>query len=186
MGLAKARIYSVEPSDKAKLIITVQFNPESYSLTRTVDYSQEGSIQKASDKITQFIKCNAYTFSVELVFDTSQDGKKSDVRSKIKPLLQCVYSKTEKNSSGKVINLIVPKRFRFAWGTFCFTGYINSLTENYTMFHSNGMPARAKVTISAVGQVEEISYDASSEVEEKDMSKSLISQEKAGNPRKNQ
>ncbi|WP_054741109.1 CIS tube protein [Cellulosilyticum ruminicola] len=185
MGLAKARIYSVDASDKAKLIITVQFNPESYSLTRTVNYRGKGAIQKGTYDVTQFVNCNDYTFNVELLFDTSTDPKKEDVRRKIKPLLQCVYLKNEKNSEGKVINLIEPKKFRFAWGTFCFTGFIESLNENYTMFHSNGMPARARVTISATGQVGEIKYDASSEVEEKNMTSHLMSQSKVGNPRKN-
>lgn len=178
MGLSKAKISSLDEKGKTTQLMSVQFNPDTYSLTRNISYSKEQMIQKDVTKAPQFIKSDPYSFSVDLLFDTSRSEKKEGVRSQIKLFKACIYAEDNNKK-------VIPKQFRFAWGTFCFKGVITSFSESYTMFHSNGEPARVKVSISATGDTEEIKYDSSSEVDEEDMSGKMVTSNtvKAGNPR---
>jgi len=144
VGLEKAVISKKGKSSK-ETVMKVQFNPETYSLSRNVEYQETIPIgRSAQEGKLQFKKNNFYEFSVTLIFDTYET--KADVRAQIKKLNVFI----EKDKSTKLPNTLI-----FAWGTFTFSGVLQSMSETYTMFHEDGNPIRAKVELKMKGLIED-------------------------------
>lgn len=143
-GLEKA-VISKKGKSSTETVLKVQFNPETYSINKSSEYSETIPIGKsAHEGKMQFKKNSFYDFSVTLIFDTYET--KADVRAQIKKLNVFL----EKDSSTKLPSIIV-----FAWGTFTFSGYLQSMNETYTMFYENGTPIRAKVELKIKGLIED-------------------------------
>lgn len=126
--------------------IHVQFNPTSLRIQRTND-SSGGATTRAQRR--QRANEGHATLSLDLEFDTAEGGpggQQLDVRT----LTQQVRQFAEPPSGGKAT--AAPPRMRFEWGTFRFDGIVSSLTEEIDYFAPDGMPLRAKVSLSITGQ----------------------------------
>jgi len=141
----------LDKSNRAKLIIhkkdntkeefDVDFNPDKYSIKKSNKFVSH-SIPGTNFPQIQFISGEAETMSVELFFDTytNTDSLKKDVRveftNKISKML-----KIDKD-------LHAPPVCEFLWGSVSFTGIIENIDINFTMFNEEGVPLRATVTLS--------------------------------------
>lgn len=150
MAIEKATITPLTESgglDTARRI-TVQFNPETLRISRRRFGStgvQGSNPDRARQASAQQITGHGATMSVELLFDTSQE-KDQDVM-KITGKIAALVGSGEPGSTAAA-------RVRFQWGSFIFTGVIESMDETIDLFSESGFPLRSTVTLSlAEGQV---------------------------------
>jgi nucleoid-associated protein YgaU len=122
--------------------VTVQFNPEEYSLDRSTNFAQL-AVPGLSAPLVQFIAGNAQTAEMELLVDTTEaspaDGPDSDVRK----LVTDITSLMDINP-----DLHAPPPVVFAWGNLTFTCVLTRVQQRYVMFRPDGKPVRARLTVS--------------------------------------
>jgi len=136
-SLVKAYISVRDPDpknkDKETDKIEVQFNPEKYSLEKATQWEEKG-------KILQFAGINRKSFTIDLFFDTFEQGTPvTTLTNKIAKLTE----RTAKYNTKKVPPLAV-----FCWGPFVFRGIVEKVTQNFVLFLSTGEPVRALLNVT--------------------------------------
>ncbi|HJQ02646.1 MAG TPA: hypothetical protein VJ851_13685 [Jatrophihabitans sp.] len=153
---AKAKLYKLTETptgsaDKPPKVsvsgaaIPVQFNPSSLKLDRTNDTS--GGATTRAQRRNRPNEGHA-TLSLDLEFDTAEggpDGQPLDVRKKTADVRQFAEPSKD-NPKG------APPRIRFEWGTFRFDGIVSRLGEEIDYFSADGLPLRAKLSLTITGQ----------------------------------
>ncbi len=132
-------------SPKQGKAVPVQFNPTSLRITLT---SQTQSPRTPTGPAAQATGANA-TLSLDLHFDTADEGTTdapADVRKKTQQVAVYLTPGIEKGKKSS------PPRVRFQWGKFILDGVMTSMTEDLDYFSAEGVPLRAKVSISIEGQ----------------------------------
>ena len=145
MELQKAIIAELD-GDSEKDSFPVQFNPTTLRLALT-NRVEGGDSQ--GKQVRQHIGASSTTLSLDLIFDTADEGTTENprsVRDKTKKLERFLVSK----GKGKQEN--APPRIRFTWGDLIVEGVVESLTIDFDHFAPNGVPLRAKVPLSIKGQ----------------------------------
>lgn len=137
--LKKAVVYrldeNLDPIEGSE--IPVLFNPTEYSVDRSVTYADQ-SIPGFSNPLTQFVSGDAETLTMDLFFDTSEEG--TDVRDHLAPFEELLVVDGD---------LHAPPVCRFAWGSFVdFTCVLQKATRQFTMFLPDGMPVRARANVT--------------------------------------
>lgn len=154
-SLERAKIYVLDNSETGsftkdsvagKTHIDVCFNPKEYALDKSVEWDSEKSFSDAA--APEFKKPSAMTLSVTLQFDSYEE--RVSVRDKwvrqlegmtmMKAPLTSKSSDTDKKNNR-------PPTILFVWGAFVFQGVIESLSQKYTMFLSDGTPVRAECAL---------------------------------------
>ncbi|WP_130861745.1 CIS tube protein [Bacilliculturomica massiliensis] len=134
------------------LPLYVQFNPESYSISETVEYNQV-SAQGTNSDVTQYVGSVKSVASLSFYFDTDSVLATSVSQSKI---ATDVSALTVKFSALLKVdgNLHRPPCVTFSWGSISITGVVVKVDTSFTMFDKKGVPVRAKVdcTLLSVGQ----------------------------------
>lgn len=132
-------------ADKTAQAIEVQFNPEKLDITLSNSFKES-----SGDSPTQLVDKATAKLKLELQFDTTDTGL--DVRQKtdkvagfLRPL-----STTMEVENGEP--LPPPKVVEFDWGAILFQGYMDSYSETLEFFSHDGVPLRAKVSISLTQQ----------------------------------
>ena len=138
-GLEKATLKEL-PDGKE---IAVQFNPASLKLT--LSNTVEGG--KARNRVTrQYLGSSSTDLSFDLVFDTADEiqegGKARSVREKTALVEKFLLPK------GKGKNKKAPPRVHFHWGDLIIEGVISNLTIETDLFSADGIPLRAKMSVS--------------------------------------
>jgi hypothetical protein len=149
------------PIDTAK--IELDFNPE--TLTLKVSNTLEDVPGRKGRQRKQFVGSSSSTLTFDAYFDStrpknlpgeepeSDEPEQLDVRRRtasIAGLLQV----SDPNAKQPA-----PKRVRFAWGSILFDGIIDSYTEVLEYFSPEGVPLRAKVSLSFKEQKFEYQID---------------------------
>lgn len=126
--------------------IDVCFNPKEYSLDKSVNWDSEKAFTDAPQP--EFKEPSAMTLSVTLQFDTYEE--RVSVRDKYVraieklAMMRTAYSKQPSKQDKKKSS---PPVILFVWGRFTFKGVVESLSQKYTMFLSDGTPVRAEVAL---------------------------------------
>lgn len=142
MQLQKANIAELDDNNKPKDELPVQFNPTSLRLQ--VNNKLEGG-ETVGRQVRQYIGSSSTTLSLDLIFDTADEGTTEAPRS--------VREKTEmverflRPKSAKEKKFTAP-RVRFHWNDLIFDGVVDSITIDLDHFAANGAPLRAKVTLA--------------------------------------
>jgi len=133
-NLQKALIHVI--NDKSGKIekIPVLFYPSEYTQTQTARYPA-GNTMKKSD--AQFGGIDLETLQMSLFFDTYESGE--DVRIHTRKITNLM----KYDSSTKSTPIL-----KFIWGPINFTCVLESVTKKFTMFHNNGVPARATLEVT--------------------------------------
>jgi hypothetical protein len=134
--LVKAHIQVLDRSGTIEHVIPVLFNPTEYSVSKQISYGNQ-QIPGMSSSLTQFSSGDAETLSMELFFDTYEEG--TDVRVFTEQLDELVEVDGD---------LHRPPLCRFVWGTLIFKAHVESIDKRFTMFRLGGIPVRARVDIS--------------------------------------
>jgi hypothetical protein len=123
----------MDESKKSKKIF-VHFNPASLKLAVTNPTPDE------SGGATQTKAKSSSKLDLELIFDSTDNGK--DVREYSDGLKKLGFLEDSNKSLPKVI---------FEWGTFAFTGIIESFNETFEFFSDQGVPLRETISLSMKG-----------------------------------
>jgi hypothetical protein len=134
MILEKAIIQKVIPNSGD--VFQVLFNPNEYRLSAGNQFS-EIAIPGLPSPPLQYIRGNARTLSMQLFFNTYEQG--ADVR----------------EHTGKVVRLMdidpelhAPPVCLFTWGDLNFLGVVERAEQRFTLFYSSGRPARATIDVT--------------------------------------
>ncbi len=121
-------------------IFPALINPESYKRDYAISYSKD----KAQGKLAPELKFTG-TDSEKIAFDLVLDGtgvvnKNRDVAGQIMLLKSIVY-----DYKG---NTHEPSPAKLVWGALIFFGRLTSMNISYTLFTPEGIPLRAKISLS--------------------------------------
>lgn len=198
--LEKASIFIVDKNDVKKDQMKVQFNPSEYRISRGNRMSQKKGVGKEADmKNVQAVSGSLASLSLSLYFDTISDlgeegvvgkvtniktvmSKDASLKDKAKEIATDAFSTKTADVCDKFINLIkyvedehAPQKLCFVWGTLQFTGFITSCNVAYTMFAADGMPVRAKVDLTILGEEKhQLASQASKPFESPDRTKERV------------
>lgn len=124
--------------------IEVCFNPKEYSLEKSVSWKSEKALSDAPQP--EFTDPQAMTMSVTFQFDTYEERvsvreKYTKYFERLALMRQALPKKPSKTDKEKA----KPPVVMFVWGKFTFKGVVDSVSQKYTMFLSDGTPVRAEV-----------------------------------------
>jgi LysM repeat protein len=158
-------VYKGDKLERRLPDITVMFNPESYSISKTVTWSPPPSSGGGSGTTDRKVNAPTLTFggggsrqlTLELFFDVTDDDHRAgvtpnplpDVRqatNQIVALTQMVRGEQKQAEPPSVCEV--------SWGKaptnsdFPFRGVITSLTQKFTLFAPDGRPLRANLNVT--------------------------------------
>jgi nucleoid-associated protein YgaU len=144
--LKKATITVMDGAHRGD-VITVLFNPTEYSFERTNSYKAV-PVPGLGSPLLQFVNGECDHLSMDLFLDdyTDPKGPTSLQQKEEKPLtkrLDALFALLEIDR-----DLHAPPTVRFNWGTLGFRAVIEKLSRKVTMFHPDGTPARATISVS--------------------------------------
>lgn len=143
MALEKATITNLTRNER----ITVLFNPEEYSLNRDVNYAQI-AVPGLSGPLLQFVHGNMQTLEMELFLDTYEEHRAGsrtmnqagdDVRVQVRRVTDLMNIDS---------SIHAPPVLLFTWGSLSFTCVLARANQRYIMFRPDGVPVRARVTVT--------------------------------------
>ena len=144
--LKKATITVLAGAEKGK-VIPVLFNPTEYSFERSNSFKAT-PIPGLGAPLLQFVNGECDQLSMELFLDdyTDPNGPTSREHPETQPVL------TRLRELGRLLeidrDLHAPPPVRFNWGPMEFAAVIEKLGRKVTMFHPDGTPARATLSVS--------------------------------------
>ena len=152
MTLQLASIENLVTGEK----IEVQFNPTELAFTKTAQLA-EIAIPGLDSPVIQFIRGGAETVTVELFFDTTDDGM-GDGATSVTERTDKFYQLVKQDSATHA-----PPRCRFYWGQapggatftgseaskapFWFTCVVESVDRKFLLFSPEGTPLRARLGV---------------------------------------
>lgn len=151
MALEKLKIKPLSPSNLKE--VTVLFNPNSYSITKSVTWSPPQTSAGRASRTQRKVNAPTLTFggggsrqlTLELFFDVTESIKIDDVRKETNKIVE--LTRIERH-------LDRPPACEISWGDdaptgsdFPFTGVVTNLTQRFTLFRSDGKPVRANLTV---------------------------------------
>lgn len=141
--------------------IVVQFNPASLrvSLSNTLKADNRGG---ASGAAAQYVDKSESSLAVELLFDTSvahveqllgeggtvQHETRVEANSDVRRLTRRIAEAFMKPLGPESDRPGAPRRCRFQWGSFQFTGMVSSYNETLDFFAPEGIPLRATLSLT--------------------------------------
>ena len=155
--LERAKIHVLKgEGDEVASAIEVCFNPKEYSLDKAVEWDGEQSFSDAPQP--DFKAPKPMTLSVVLQFDTYEE--RVSVRDKwVRRIEQLTMMtgkvKNEKKPTKTEKKDLRPPVILFIWGRFTFKGVVESLSQKYTMFLSDGTPVRAECALKIRNVIDE-------------------------------
>jgi hypothetical protein len=136
--IAKAKIHIMSGPRKTQEI-AVLFNPSEYSIDGANYYPETKS--PGLKPLPQFVSGQAPSLTMELYFDTYTDGRGSDVSIKTFEVASLMERETHD-----------PPDVEFRWGELAFFGVVEKVSQRFTMFRADGVPVRAKLTVTIKGK----------------------------------
>ncbi len=127
-----------------KIKLECQFNPTQLEVKKSVKWKDD-VIKGRNAPDLDFSGGEAASFTLDLLFDTTRESLSSqrDVRKFTNELLKLTMLRKK---SGKVLP---PPLVRFKWGRLeLFMAVVTDVSITYTLFHANGLPARAKANVT--------------------------------------
>jgi hypothetical protein len=140
-NVQKAKIVNADNPSKA---VVCHFNPDTFSLDRTVNWNVDTSIGGDASTLS-FSGGQASDLTMTLLFDTTDTG--NDVRDTYATLID--LSEIDQSKKNAKTGMGEPPLCRFEWGRFLtFTAVITKLSQKFLMFKADGTPLRAEVTVT--------------------------------------
>lgn len=151
MELAKIEI---TPLDKTGKPVRVLFNPNTYSITKSVTWAsprpphskEERTHQKFNAPQLVFGGGDARLLTLELFYDVTERPEIDDVRQETNRIVK--LTRIDKNLKEPPVVVV-------SWGAkppgdsdFPFTGVITQLTQRFTLFKADGKPVRATLNVT--------------------------------------
>jgi nucleoid-associated protein YgaU len=157
-ALAKLTI-TPEPASNL-LPIKVLFNPNTYSITKSVSWmpvpsngqSGGGADRRKNAPPLQFGGGEGRSLSLELFFDTTEETNdtKRDVRNLTNQIGKLTRIVRDLDPQRPPICVVSWGRATPAGSDFPFTGVVSQLTQSFSLFLSDGRPVRANLTATFI------------------------------------
>lgn len=144
--LKKATITVLDGKDQGK-VISVLFNPTEYNFERSNSYKAT-PVPGLGSPLLQFVNGESDHLSIDLFLDdyTDPDGPTSLQQKEPNPVTKRLADISKLLAIDS--DLHAPPPVRFNWGPMEFTAVIEKLGRKVTMFHPDGTPARATLSVS--------------------------------------
>jgi len=144
--LKKATITVLDGADKGK-VIAVLFNPTEYSFERANSFKAT-PLPGLGAPLLQFVNGECDQLNMELFLDdyTDPEGPTSRERAEREPVTSRLKAISHLLEIDR--DLHAPPPVRFNWGPMEFAAVIEKLGRKVTMFHPDGTPARATLSVS--------------------------------------
>lgn len=152
----------IAPLEKMRILpekddaFEVLYNPESYTLSRSVQYRPPDGFSVEQPSV-QFIIGGLDQLTCRLFFDTLSSGnevggsagdKQSFFNNSAKPAIEKQID--VRNYTQRVTNLLLvhpdlhrPQKVELKWSSLQFSGYLVWCSQNFVKFNEQGMPVRA-------------------------------------------
>lgn len=143
MALEKALITNTVSGQS----IAVLFNPEEYTLSKDINFAQ-AAIPGLSSPVLQFVNGNLQTLDMELFLDTYEEHRAGsqvlnqrgqDVRELTRRVTDLMNIMPETHA---------PPVLLFTWASLSFTCVLSKVAQKFVMFLPEGIPVRARLTVS--------------------------------------
>jgi nucleoid-associated protein YgaU len=127
----------------------LQINPSEFSHEYTICYNAKRTLGQTSNPL-RFSAMNPDKISFGVVFDGTgvvppQPGTPVEVADQIDALGKVIYDYSSEQHEPNVVQI--------TWGTLLFTGRLQSMSVNYTLFRPTGAPLRARAELVFIGSV---------------------------------
>ena len=144
--LKKATITVLEGTDANK-VISVLFNPTEYTFERSNTYKAT-PVPGLGSPLLQFVNGESDHLNIDLFLDdyTDPGGPTSLQQKETNPVAKRLADISKLLEIDP--HLHAPSPVRFNWGPMEFTAVIEKLSRKVTMFHPDGTPARATLSVS--------------------------------------
>lgn len=142
--MVKAALEWLNPPSGQPSKVEVHFNPQSLRVSyHTTGGAGDNVSTKRDEQQGARTQHTGHigSVSMELLFDTSESGE--DVRNTTLKLVAMLKAESSDNKSPPPQPTV-----RFSWGTFIFTGHIQSMDETLDLFSDQGVPLRSTVSLS--------------------------------------
>ena len=150
MGLAKAYLELVEAkgpnpptTSGSSKRIDFQFNPQEIKLTRSAHWQPKRPNVRGGPSPHEYKGPRPTTLTLEMFLDKT-DEDNGDVSDQVETLLEACAPTPKSLGTGTPL----PAFAIFGWDKVYFRGFIEKVDATYMMFHENGVPVRAKCTIT--------------------------------------
>jgi hypothetical protein len=146
--LQKAQLIELVNGTTPGKTVTVQFNPQSLKSNYSNQFS--GGDQKQGSS-PQFVGTGVTKLTMELWFDVSlpvangTPDPSGDVRNLTKDV---VYFMSLQNTNSSDQQTRTPPKLKFQWGSYVFSGVMDSVDETIDLFSPDGIPLRASISIA--------------------------------------
>lgn len=138
--------------DNPALVVPCLFNPKEFSVEKSNQFA-EVNIPGLSAPVLQFVRGNARSVSMDLFFDTYEEG--TDVRLFTDRITGWDAGSMFSNLPGAAKGLMdidselhAPPVCLFIWGAFLFQCIIERVSKRFTMFLPEGIPVRATLSVT--------------------------------------
>jgi nucleoid-associated protein YgaU len=138
MALDKATITNTNTGDR----ITVQFNPEEYTVSRDVNYAQ-AAIPGLQGPLLQFAHGNMRTLEMELFIDTLEAHTGNAAGDDARRVVQRVVALMDIDPATHAPPVVL-----FTWASLSFTCVLARASQKFIMFRQDGVPVRARVQVT--------------------------------------
>jgi hypothetical protein len=128
--------------------VTVQFNPQSLKSNYS---NQSTGVDQKQGSNPQFVGTGVTKLSMELWFDVTlplpadAPNPNGDVRRLTKEVTDFM---SLQNTSSSNQQIRTPPKMKFQWGSFVFSGVMDSVDETIDLFSPDGVPLRASLTVN--------------------------------------
>lgn len=157
--MTKFEKLTITPESASKFDpIEVLFNPNTYSITKSVSWNSAASSNAAAGKTQrghnapalQFSGGQSRTLSLELFFDTTEeaDPAKQDVRNLTNKIVKLTRIVRDLNPQRPPVCVVSWGQVTPPGSDFPFTGVITQLTQRFNLFLTDGKPVRATLTVA--------------------------------------
>lgn len=124
--------------------LTCAFNPTDYTISTGATWRSTQTTAAPKAPKAEFVGTKGRTLGMKLLFDSWMDVDVSEA-------VNTLVGWTNPTSQSLSQNRPNPAVLTFAWGPAeFFDAYLSSVSAQYTLFHSDGTPLRATVTVSLV------------------------------------
>ncbi len=138
--------------DNPALVVPCLFNPKELSVEKSNQFA-EVAIPGLSSPIYQFVRGNARSVTMDLFFDTYEEG--ADVRIFTDRITGWDAGSMLSSLPGAAKGLMdidselhAPPVCLFIWGAFLFQCIIEQVSKRFTMFLPEGIPVRATLSVT--------------------------------------
>jgi hypothetical protein len=154
-GLEKAKLVPIDTVRNVPLYdqaIPVHFNPETLKVAYTLNVKADTGSNNSSSQAAQQASSSSAKLTVDLVFDTTakfedQQDAADVMKSATSKIVETFVAPAQPDGAPKG-QPVPAKPCLFVWGTFQFTGLVDSYNETLEFFSASGVPLRSVVSLS--------------------------------------